>query len=40
MTTQIANQREAAQDRAQFYDVNHGRPAMVAAPRPSRPNPV
>jgi hypothetical protein len=46
MTTQIQNQREAAQNRQQFYNVNKGRPALVAAPRPiaaqpgiSRPNP-
>jgi WXXGXW repeat (2 copies) len=46
MSTQIQNQREAAQNRQQFYNVNRGRPAMVAAPRPiaaqpgfTRPNP-
>jgi len=46
MTTQLQNQREAAQNRQQFYNVNKGRPAMVAAPRPiaaqpgiARPNP-
>ncbi len=46
MSTQLQNQREAAQNRQQFYDVNKGRPAVVAAPRPiaaqpgiARPNP-
>jgi hypothetical protein len=34
MSTQIQHQREAQQDRQQFYNVNRGRPAMVAAPRP------
>src|SRR5271168_3890207 len=34
MTTQLQNQREAAQNHQQFYNVNKGRPAVVAAPRP------
>lgn len=46
MSTQLQNQRVAAQNRQQFFNVNKGRPAMVAAPRPVaaqpgivRPNP-
>ncbi len=34
MTAQIQNQRQAAQNRAQFFNQNRGRPAIVAAPRP------
>src|SRR5205823_4992317 len=34
MSTQLQHQREAQQNREQFYNVNRGRPAMVAAPRP------
>jgi hypothetical protein len=46
MSNQIRNQRDAAQNRQQFYSQNKGRPAMVAAARPigadkgiQRPNP-
>jgi WXXGXW repeat (2 copies) len=46
MSTQLQNQREASQNRQQFYNQNKGRPAMVAATRPiaaqpgiQRPNP-
>src|ERR1035437_2519035 len=34
MTTQLQNQQSAAQNRQQFAAVNHGRPAVVAAPKP------
>ena len=34
MSAQIQNQRQAAQNRQQFYTQNKGRPAIVAAPRP------
>ena len=34
MSAQLQVQREAAQNRAQFYNQNRGRPAVVAAPRP------
>ncbi len=34
MTAQLQNQREAAQNHAQFYAANRGRPAIVASPRP------
>jgi WXXGXW repeat (2 copies) len=34
MSTQIQRQQEAQQNRQQFYNVNKGRPALVAAPRP------
>src|SRR6202042_1693791 len=34
MSTQYQNQREASQNRQQFYNVNKGRPALVASPRP------
>jgi hypothetical protein len=34
MSTQVQAQRSAQQDRAQFANVNHGRPATVVAPRP------
>ncbi|HEY6377036.1 MAG TPA: hypothetical protein VIX90_16065 [Edaphobacter sp.] len=34
MTAQLENQRQAAQNRAQFYSDNRGRPAIVASPRP------
>jgi hypothetical protein len=34
MSTQIQNQREASQNRQQFFSQNKGRPAMVAASRP------
>ena len=50
MSAQIQNQRQAAQNRQQFYNQNKGRPAIVAAPRPfaadhvarpvTRPTPV
>jgi hypothetical protein len=47
MTTQLQSQRDASQNRAQFYNVNRGRPAIVAAPRPiaaqpgiARPNTI
>jgi hypothetical protein len=34
MSTQIQAQRSAQQNRAQFANVNHGRPATTVAPRP------
>ena len=34
MTAQIRVQQDAAQNRSQFYNQNHGRPAIAAAPRP------
>lgn len=34
MSTQLQNQREASQNRQQFFSQNKGRPAMVAASRP------
>jgi WXXGXW repeat (2 copies) len=34
MSAQLQNQRQAAQNRQQFYNQNQGRPAIVAAPRP------
>ena len=34
MTAQVQNQRQAAQNREQFYNQNKGRPAIVAATRP------
>ena len=34
MTTQLQNQRSAAQNRQQFASVNQGRPAVLAATRP------
>ena len=34
MSTQLQVQREAAQNRSQLYNQNHGQPAIVAAPRP------
>jgi hypothetical protein len=34
MQSQVQAQREAAQNRQQFYAANQGRPAMAAAPRP------
>ena len=34
MSAQIQNQRQAAENRQQFYSQNKGRPAIVAAPRP------
>jgi WXXGXW repeat (2 copies) len=34
MSTQLQAQRSAQQNRAQFANVNHGRPATVVAPRP------
>jgi WXXGXW repeat (2 copies) len=34
MTTQLQNQRAAAQNRQQFASVNQGRPAVLAATRP------
>ncbi len=34
MTAQLQNQHEAAQNHAQFYAANRGRPAIVASPRP------
>ena len=47
MSTQLQVQREASQNRQQFYDQNKGRPAMITAARPvaadkgiQRPNPV
>ncbi len=46
MTSQVQVRQEASQNRAQFYNQNKGRPALVAAPRPivadqklQRPNP-
>ena len=46
MSTQVQNQREASQNRQQFYNTNKGRPAVAAAARPiaaqpgiQRPNP-
>ena len=47
MSTQYQNQRAASENRQQFYNVNKGRPAVVAATRPiaaqpgiQRPAPV
>jgi hypothetical protein len=34
MSTQLALQRQSAQNREQFYNTNKGRPAIAAAPRP------
>jgi hypothetical protein len=34
MSAQIQNQRQAAENRQQFYSQNKGRPAIVASPRP------
>ena len=34
MSTQVQMQRDAQQNRAQFANQNHGRPAAVVAPRP------
>src|SRR5208337_797830 len=34
MTTQMQNERSAGANRAQFANVNHGRPASVAVDRP------
>ncbi len=34
MNTQLQVRQQAQQNRSQFYNDNHGRPAMVAAPRP------
>src|SRR4029077_21196451 len=34
MTTQIQQKQEAAQNRQQFANVNHGRPAVVVASKP------
>jgi len=33
MAAQVQNQQQAAQNRAQFFNQNHGRPAMAVAPR-------
>jgi hypothetical protein len=47
MTTQLQVQRQSAENRAQYFNTNRGRPAIVAAPRPimadkgiQRPMPV